>query len=163
MCLRKVVNLQMKPQRKNHKKSWKIMWGFVLPAILIASALLTTWAYAEEGNQAERTLREKRYYYKAFNRRDPFQSLITGDFEESELNLVDIYGVRLVGVLSGEMKRFAMLEDNNGYSYIVQAGDPVRHGHIVSVGYRTLVARVSLFGQTNSVTLRLEEGMGKGE
>jgi hypothetical protein len=139
------------------------MWELVLPAFLIASVLLTTWAYAEEADETDQNLREKRYYYKAFNRRDPFQSLVTGEFEESEFDLVDIYSVHLVGVLSGEMKRFAMLEDNNGYSYIVQAGDPVRHGHIVSVGDRTLVARVSLFGQTNSVTLRLEEGMGKGE
>jgi hypothetical protein len=66
-------------------------------------------------------------------------------------------------VLAGGMEKFAMLEDNNGYSYIMKAGDPIRNGNIVSVSDRTLVARVSLFGQTNTVTLRLEEKKSKGE
>jgi hypothetical protein len=134
-----------------------------LPVLIVTAILMTSWVRAEDGENVNRILREKSYYYKAFNRRDPFQSLIVGEFEETEFDLVDIYSVRLVGVLTGEMKRFAMLEDNNGFSYIVQSGDPVKHGHIVSVGDRMLVARVTMFGQTNSVTLRLEEGMGKGE
>lgn len=110
------------------------------------------------------TLREKVFYYQAFNQRDPFQSLMAGEFEESgELDIVDIYSVKLVGVLAGGMEKFAMLEDNNGYSYIMKAGDPIRNGTIVSVSDRALVARVSLFGQTSTVTLRLEEKKSKGE
>jgi hypothetical protein len=110
------------------------------------------------------TLREKVYYYQAFNQRDPFQSLMAGEFEESgELDIIDIYSVKLVGVLAGGMEKFAMLEDNNGYSYIMKAGDPIRNGTVVSVSDRSLVARVSLFGQTSAVTLRLEEKKSKGE
>ena len=82
---------------------------------------------------------------------------------ETELELVDIYAVKLVGVLSGGMDKYAMLEDKNGFGYIVKAGDPVRNGSIVSVGEQTLVARLTMFGQTNSVTLRLEGKKGKGE
>ena len=59
-----------------------------------------------------------------------------GEFEESEFDLVDVYSVRLVGVLSGGMEKFAMLEDNNGFGYILKAGDLVRHGSVVSVGDR---------------------------
>lgn len=114
-------------------------------------------------NGGPMTLREKNYYYQAFNRRDPFQSLIDGEFEETELELVDIYAVKLVGVLSGGMDKYAMLEDKNGFGYIVKAGDPVRNGSIVSVGEQALVARLTMFGQTNSVTLRLEGKKGKGE
>ncbi len=121
---------------------------------------LASW----EANNTDKTgLREKSYYYKAFNRRDPFQSLIVGEFEETEAELVDIYAVKLVGVLSGGMDKYAMLEDKNGFGYIVKAGDPVRNGSIVSVGEQTLVARLTMFGQTNSVTLRLEGNKGKGE
>lgn len=110
------------------------------------------------------TLRDKVYYYQAFNQRDPFQSLIAGEFEESgELDIVDIYAVKLVGVLSGGVEKYAMLEDANGYAYIMKAGDPIRNGSIVSVNDRALIARVSLFGQTSTVTLRLEEKRSKGE
>lgn len=118
----------------------------------------------EQGAGDGITLREKVFYYQAFNQRDPFQSLMAGEFEESgELDIVDIYSVKLVGVLAGGMEKFAMLEDNNGYSYIMKAGDPIRNGNIVSVSDRALVARVSLFGQTSTVTLRLEEKKSKGE
>jgi len=110
------------------------------------------------------TLRDRVYYYQAFNQRDPFQSLMAGEFEQSgELDIVDINSVKLVGVLSGGVEKFAMLEDNNGYSYIMKAGDPIRNGNIVSVSDRSLIARVSLFGQTSTVTLRLEEKKSKGE
>jgi Tfp pilus assembly protein PilP len=90
--------------------------------------------------------------------------LISGEFEQSgELDIVDIYSVKLVGVLSGGVEKYAMLEDNNGYAYIMKAGDPIRNGNIVSVSDRALIARVSLFGQTSTVTLRLEEKKSKGE
>ena len=57
-----------------------------------------------------------------------------------------------------------MLEDANGFAYILKAGDPVRNGSVVSVGVRSIVARVTLYGQTTSVTLSIEgSSKSKGE
>jgi len=165
---------------------WKVLWAlsmaglFLFPALVDARAqgeapakssakvqLQTAPADTTAAGQAAGdsiTLRDRVYYYQAFNQRDPFQSLIAGEFEQSgELDIVDINSVKLVGVLSGGVEKFAMLEDNNGYSYIMKAGDPIRNGNIVSVSDRSLIARVSLFGQTSTVTLRLEEKKSKGE
>ncbi len=153
----------MRIPRKNPEKTWKVLWGFVVPALLMIAMLVPAFVVAEEEEVGEKSIREKKYYYKAFNHRDPFQSLIAGEFEEKEFELVDIYSVRLVGILSGGMEKFAMLEDNNGFGYILRAGDPVRHGSVVSVGDRSLVARVTMYGQTSSVTLRMEGTKGKGE
>jgi hypothetical protein len=154
----------MRTSRRAHKKAWKAIWLFACVALLL-SALPLYPALAEDGDAEEgKIIREKRYYYQAFNRRDPFQSLIVGEYEEAEFELVDIHAVTLVGVLSGGMEKFAMLEDNNGFAYILKAGDPIRNGSIVSVGERTLVARISMFGQTTSVTLNLEgSSKSKGE
>ena len=138
-------------------RNWKVLLGLFVSLVLLVSRLVPAFAQAEDAAEKGAKLRDKRYYYKAFNRRDPFQSLIVGEFEESEHELIDIYSVRLVGVLSGGMERFAMLEDNNGFGYIVRTGDPVRNGSVVSVGDRSLVARVTFFGQTTSVTLRMED------
>jgi hypothetical protein len=137
--------------------NWKVHFALFVSLIFVTSVLLPVFAQAENEDAKDLKLRDKRYYYKAFNRRDPFQSLIVGEFEESEVELVDVYSVRLVGVLTGGMERYAMLENNNGFGYIVKTGDPVRNGSIVSVGDRSLVARVSMFGQTTSVTLRMED------
>jgi hypothetical protein len=165
---------------------WKVLWTVALSGLVLCAALGTATAQgdamAKPNPQAQQAvaapadtgkagltpdgivLRDKVYYYQAFSQRDPFQSLIAGEFEESgELDVVDIYSVRLVGILSGGLEKFAMLEDNNGYAYIMKSGDPIRNGHIVSVSDRTLVARVSMFGQTSTVTLRLEDKKRKGE
>ena len=180
----------MRTQTRNLKSVWLLSASLAFIAAFIAVNLPSSTACAEDNGDAGEikaaaqavdtmrsdvaadslgtgggpmVLREKNYYYQAFNRRDPFQSLIDGEFEETELELVDIYAVKLVGVLSGGMEKYAMLEDKNGFGYIVKAGDPVRNGSIVSVGEQTLVARLTMFGQTNSVTLRLEGKKGKGE
>jgi len=159
---------------------WKVLWGVLLSGFVLCSMQGNVMAkdtpaaqpaVAASADTAKAptapdgvTLREKAFYYQAFNQRDPFQSLIAGEFEESgEVDVVDIYSVRLVGILSGGMEKFAMLEDNNGYAYIMKSGDPIRNGNVVSVSDRALVARVTLFGQTSTVTLRLEEKKRKGE
>jgi hypothetical protein len=154
----------MRASRRVHKKAWKAIWVFVGAALLLSAVPIST-VLAEDGKTEEgKIIREKRYYYQAFNRRDPFQSLIVGEYEQSQFELVDINVVKLVGILSGGMEKYAMLEDSNGFAYILKAGDPVRNGSVVSVGDRSLVARVSLYGQTTSVTLNVEGSKkNKGE
>ena len=154
----------MRASRRVHKKAWKAIWMFTGAALLL-SALPVSMVLAQDGKTEEsKIIREKRYYYQAFNRRDPFQSLIVGEYEQSEFELVDINAVTLVGILSGGMEKYAMLEDSNGFAYILKAGDPVRNGSVVSVGNRSVVARISMFGQTTSVTLKIEgSNKSKGE
>jgi len=101
-------------------------------------------------------LRENLYYYDAFNHRDPFRSLVEGAFNQSDkMELVNLSAVQLVGVVRGEVDRFALLEDANGYSYILRVGDRVHNGSVVSIGEDEMVARVTNFGQTTTVRLRL--------
>ncbi len=101
-------------------------------------------------------LRENLYYYDAFNRRDPFRSLIDGAFNQSDrMDRVNLSAVQLVGIVRGEVDRFALLEDASGYSYILRVGDRVHNGSVVSIGEDELVARVTNFGQTTTVRLRL--------
>jgi hypothetical protein len=101
-------------------------------------------------------LRENLYYYDAFNRRDPFRSLIDGAFNQSDrMDTVNLSAVQLVGIVRGEVDRFALLEDASGYSYILRVGDRVHNGSVVSIGEDELVARVTNFGQTTTVRLRL--------
>ena len=101
-------------------------------------------------------LRENLYYYDAFNRRDPFRSLVDGAFNRSDkMDLVNLNAVQLVGIVRGEVDRFALLEDASGYSYIIRVGDRVHNGTVVSIGEDELVARVTNFGQTTTVRLHL--------
>lgn len=101
-------------------------------------------------------IRENSFFYSAFNRRDPFASLIVGDFvSDKQMSPVDLGRVELVGIVKGELDRFALLEDDKGFSYIMRIGDKVRNGSVVAIGDDMMVARVTNFGQTRKVTLRL--------
>jgi Tfp pilus assembly protein PilP len=103
-------------------------------------------------------LRENSYYYSAFNRRDPFRSLIDGVFVKNEkMTLVNLNAVSLVGIVKGELDRFALLEDEDEFSYILRVGDRVRNGSVVSIGDQEMVARVTNFGQTTTIRLHLVE------
>jgi len=101
-------------------------------------------------------LREKKYFYSSFGTRDPFRSLVSGEFEAKLQDLVDLRTVTLVGVLSEDDEHVAMVQDGSGFGYNLRPGDRVRNGTVVSVGKDALVARLNVFGQTTRVTLRLQ-------
>ncbi len=134
-----------------------------LPAAFAAVVILQSSAPLADSNQPEPQtkvkLRENTYYYSAFNRRDPFQSLIVGEFiSDRKMEVVDISRVVLVGIVRGELDRFVLLEDDKGFSYILRVGDQVKNGSVVAIGSESMVARVTNFGQTRKFTLHLAKG-----
>jgi hypothetical protein len=160
----------MKPFNRNTRKTIKA----VLTAGICVAVLGT--AHAQEkadkpsqaptksstidavGTSPAAKIRENNYYYSAFNRRDPFRSLIDGTFVRNEkMALVNLNAVTLVGIVKGELDRFALLEDEDGFSYILRVGDRVRNGSVVSIGDQEMVARVTNFGQTTTIRLHLVE------
>jgi hypothetical protein len=121
-----------------------------------AAAVDSDEAPATTSANGKVVLRENLYYYDAFNRRDPFRSLVDGAYNRSDkMDLVNLNSVQLVGIVRGEVDRFALLEDASGYSYILRVGDRVHNGTVVSIGEDELVARVTNFGQTTTVRLHL--------
>jgi len=126
--------------------------------VLLLALPLAALAPAGAAGEKKVKLRENSYYYSAFNRRDPFASLIVGEFiRNKKMEVVDLSSVELVGIIKGDMDRFALLEDENGFSYILRVGDKVKHGRVVAIGDKSLVARVTNFGQTTKFTLHLTQ------
>jgi hypothetical protein len=135
--------------------------GLVVAAVGLASS--SAVADAAGATKEKVNIRENSYYYSAFNKRDPFRSLIVGDFvSEKKMSPVDMARVELVGIVKGELDRFALLEDEKGFSYIVRIGDHVKNGSVLSIGDEYMVASVTNFGQTRKLTLRLDKG-AKGD
>ena len=131
----------------------------------MAAGVIAVVIVSDSIGQAETTkktkLRDNNYYYNAFNRRDPFRSLIVGEFiSEKRMSPVDLGRVELVGIIRGDLDRFAMLEDNKGFAYILRVGDRIKNGTVVAIGDRSMVARVTNFGQTRKFTLRLARAEG---
>ena len=144
-------------QRLTRSRTSRVLTGAL---IVFAAGTLIDASFplrAQSDKKPKRTkIREASYYYSAFNRRDPFRSLVLGDFvSEKRMSPVDLGRVELVGIVRGDLDRFVMLEDNKGFSYILRIGDRVKNGSVVAIGDESMVARVTNFGQTRKFTLHL--------
>ena len=152
--------------------------AFIALTWVIALAALVSSAAAHEGSEshehdaavkaespaeanAERveSIRTNDYFYQSWGRPDLFAALVAGEFERGEAaELVDVNNAKLVGVMWGPTDQFALVEDGSGNGYILRVGDRVQNGRVVAVQKNSLVASVSLYGITNRVILRLDDG-----
>jgi len=148
-------------------KSFKSSRANLSITIALAAGVLAAGVFHSSVGHADSKktkLRESSYYYSAFNKRDPFRSLIMGDFiSEKRMSPVDLGRVELVGIVKGDLDRFVLLEDNKGFSYILRIGDRIKNGSVVSISERSMVARVTNFGQTRKFTLHLARAEGDGK
>lgn len=141
-------------------------------AALLAAALAVPAAAQEDGDQADggsvspsqitrdriNAIRANEFFYQSYGKDDPFRVLVAGEFEQkTAAELVDINSAALVGVMWGQDDRFALVEDGEGFGYILRVGDRVQHGRVVSIRKNSLTARVTLYGITNQVVLKLEK------
>jgi len=155
---------------------------FIVLTWVIALAALVSSAAAHDGSEshdhddaavkaespaeanAERveSIRTNDYFYQSWGRPDLFAALVSGEFQPGEAaDLVDVNNGKLVGVMWGPTDQFALVEDGSGNGYILRVGDRVQNGRVVAVQKNSLVASVSLYGITNRVILRLDDGKDK--
>jgi hypothetical protein len=60
----------------------------------------------------------------------------------------------------GVEDRFALVEDGEGFGYILRVGDPVVNGRVAGIRKDSLTAKITLYGITSSVVLKLEKTEG---
>ena len=103
-------------------------------------------------------IRANEFFYQSYGKDDSFRPLVAGDYEQKGgSELVDFNSGQLVGVMWGADDRFALVEDGEGFGYILRVGDRVQHGRVVSIRKNSITARVTLYGITNKVVLKLEK------
>lgn len=104
-----------------------------------------------------------RYDYRSLGRRDPFRSLVSGEFLRGQgTELIDVGDMKLVGVLWGQGDRYALVEDSRGFGYILRVGDPVRNGVVIDIDSESITVEHTMFGQTEIVTVPLNRREGEG-
>jgi hypothetical protein len=95
--------------------------------------------------------------YRSLGRRDPFMPLVSraiSGYKSGELP--DIEALRLVGVLQGLNTSLALLEDLEGYGYILQDGDPVKNGYVIQIFEDKILFQINEYGWSRSVALSLD-------
>lgn len=94
------------------------------------------------------------YQYNALGRRDPFQSLMEGEYVGAEDQAPpDLGGLKLVGVVWGSSDQFAMVEDVKGGSYVLRRGDRVMNGFVEGLKRDAIIVNITVDGQSQSVTI----------
>ena len=103
-----------------------------------------------------------RYEYIGGGRRDPFQSLIDGKFQNQtgDGSLVDVGDIHLVGIMWGSSDKFALVEDSRGHGYVLRVGDPVLNGYISGISKSELQVVQNAFGESQSMSIRLQTKEG---
>lgn len=110
-------------------------------------------------------MRRERYFYSSFARRDPFGSLISGNFASTNENdLLDIGEISLVGVVWGGQDKFAVVQDQRKHVHVLREGDRVVNGKVIKVTRTSLTAQHYFFGETANVTIQMKQGkQGEGQ
>ncbi len=153
-----------------NRPQWKILLLIALVTVLVPVAQAADQtSVPDQGSvspsQISRdrinAIRNNEFFYQSYGNQDPFKVLVAGDYEQTTAGeLLDANSARLVGVMWGQDDRFALVENSDGFGYILRVGDPIRNGRIVSIRKHSLTARVTLYGITNKVVLKLEKAEG---
>ena len=98
------------------------------------------------------------YQYNALGRRDPFQSLLSGEYVGSDVGggaPPDVGGLKVVGIVWGDADQFALVEDARGDSHILRRGDKVMNGFVEVLKRDAMIVNLTLDGQSQSVRVPL--------
>jgi hypothetical protein len=98
------------------------------------------------------------YQYNTLGRRDPFQSMIGGDFVGEDVGgdaPIDVGGMKVVGVVWSDDDKFALVEDGRGGSHVIRRGDKVMNGFVEDLKRDGVVVSLTTDGTTQSVTIPL--------
>lgn len=96
------------------------------------------------------------YQYNALGRRDPFTSLVGGEFVGVDVGgdaPPDPGGIKIVGIVWGASDQFAMVEDVRGNSYVLRKGDKLQNGIVDALRRDALVVSVTADGQSQQVVI----------
>jgi len=111
------------------------------------------------GSSAGRIDEHVTYQYNALGRRDPFQSLLTGEYVREggdgpgDQAPPDAGGMKIVGIVWGPTDQFAMVEDARGNSYVLRKGDKVQNGFVESLRRDAVVVTITADGQSQTVVI----------
>jgi hypothetical protein len=109
------------------------------------------------GKVMEETPKRELLVFRSGQRKDPFSPLTEKkNFElGTVVPLPSIEELKLVGILEDNSGFKALLENDLGYGYILQVGDRIRNGSVVSVDKERVIFQIQEYGYTKNIALEL--------
>ncbi|UCF78893.1 MAG: hypothetical protein JSW03_01035 [Candidatus Eiseniibacteriota bacterium] len=141
-------------------------------ACLLFTLLLSVWPVAlsqaaedtkvGKAAQVELLLSRPNFIYSSLGKRDPFLSLVSGEFHgEGTTGLVNVGDMELVGILRGGSTVLAMVEDSRGRGYVLRVGDQMMNGMVKDIRSDSIVVEQSFYGETQTVVISMKSKEGE--
>ncbi|HEX9916766.1 MAG TPA: AMIN domain-containing protein [candidate division Zixibacteria bacterium] len=110
------------------------------------------------GEVIEAVYKRKVITYGSEDQRDPFTPIgeeIKVEFGKAPQPAYE--SLKLVGILKDVSGNMALLEDGEGYGYIMRQGDKVRNGEVIYVGDDRVLFQIVEFGWSKTVAIELSK------
>ncbi len=137
--------------------------GLLLVAVPLglAGAALGQSDAGKKMSEVELILSRPKFIYSGLGNRDPFMSLVSGDFHgEGDTGLVGVGDMELVGILWGSRERLAMVEDSRGRGYVLRVGDAVLDGRVKEITTDSIVIAQAFYGESQNVIIQMKRKEG---
>jgi len=122
----------------------------------------TAGATARKVNEIEILLSRPKFLYSSLGNRDPFMSLVSGEFHgEGNIGLISVGDMELVGILWGSKERLAMVEDSRGRGYVLRVGDAVMDGVVRDITKDSIAIAQTFYGETQTVIIKMTRKEGE--
>ncbi len=108
------------------------------------------------GKVMEETPKRELLVFHTGERKDPFSPLTDKkNFELGSVPLPNFEELKLVGILEDNIGFKALLENDLGYGYILEAGDRIKNGSVVSVDKERVIFQIREYGYAKNIALEL--------
>ncbi len=130
-------------------------WAELSPAQTAGTA-------ARKVSEVELLLSRPKFLYSSLGSRDPFMSLVSGEFHgEGNIGLISVGDMELVGILWGSKERLAMVEDSRGRGYVLRVGDAVMDGVVRDITKDSIAIAQTFYGETQTVIIKMTRKEGE--
>jgi len=145
-----------------------LLCAFALTSLVSSSPAAPQGAGKEEKatprkvSEAELLLSRPKFVYSSLGKRDPFVSLVSGEFQgEGIVGLISVGDMELVGILWGSKEKLAMVEDSRGRGYVLRVGDAVIGGVVTDITKDSIAITQTFYGDTQTVVIRMKGKEGE--
>jgi Tfp pilus assembly protein PilP len=139
-----------------------IMTLLLAAAFVELSSAQTAGTATRKVNEVELLLSRPKFLYSSLGNRDPFMSLVSGEFHgEGIIGLISVGDMELVGILWGSKERLAMVEDSRGRGYVLRVGDAVLDGVVKDITTDSIVIAQTFYGETQTVIIKMTRKEGE--
>jgi len=113
-------------------------------------------------SEVELLMSRPKFLYSSLGNRDPFMSLVSGEFHgEGNIGLISVGDMELVGILWGSKERLAMVEDSRGRGYVLRVGDAVMDGVVRDITKDSIAIAQTFYGETQTVIIKMTRKEGE--